>query len=170
VAFLCLFLIGSTVSCSKNISVEQNNYLDEGVYGNKTIRQLLQLTKDQNIEYAGRFIDKDRMLNILLVYHSIKGIDLEQLQKRIDIINSEGKIKIQNAQFSYTELESAYNVLTSNIERLSENGLVSVEISEDTNRVTVVVQKLNDEIRSQISNIVNMSLINIKEGNRPVLT
>jgi hypothetical protein len=144
--------------------IETNNYLDENIYGNSSIRELLKLTKVQNIAYAGKFIDEKGTLNISLVYKTATNIAQKDLEERINNVNKEGLIKIINAQFSLSELQGANKILIENMKSLADKGLISIGIYENENRIIVTVKKINEEIKTELSNLVDMSLIILKEG------
>lgn len=164
---LCLLLIAFLSSCLNNNNVKEvSNYLDKpvSIYEHNSIRGLLKLTKEQNISYAGRFLDKNGILNICLVYNSANNLDQEELLKRIESVNSEGRIKIISAEFSIDELIGAQETLTKNMKRLNEKGLISVELDEERNRLVVGVKEINEEVKNEISKLVDMSLIIFEKG------
>lgn len=98
----------------------------------------------------GRFLDKNGVLNIHLVYNSAKNIDQDELLRRIENVNSEGTIKITNADFSLDELLDAQGVLIKNMKRLNKKGLITVELDEEKNRSVIKAKEINEEIKNDI--------------------
>lgn len=156
-------LIGAFYT-EKGYAMTRNNYLDQAVYGEKSIRQLLNLDKSQNIEYAGKYIENGR-LNLLLVFSSAKEISQSVLKQRVNDINKIGHIRIFNADFSLDNLTASYNILISNMKELSKDGLVSIELSEKKNRIIVTVKNDKDDILlNKIISLVNKKMLIIRNS------
>lgn len=171
VMLLCIGLICSLSACSgKKEGKETNDCLDEVIYANHSIRELLKLSKEQDIEYAGKFIDEKGILNIALVYKTAKKIEQKELEERISNINNNGVIKISDAQFSFYELQNANNALVKNMKKLGRKGLIGIEIDEKKNRIIVTVKRINEDIKKRIGKLVDISIIIFEEGITPTLT
>jgi len=153
---------------NKNVD-ESYDYLNEKLYGYDSIRGLLELTEEQKISYAGKFIHRDEVSNksiltIALVYNSAQNIEQEELLKRIENVNNKGVIKIIDAKFSYSELENSMKVLSENMDLLSKKGLVSVALSDEENRLIVTAKEINDEIKTELGKFVDMKMVALEKG------
>lgn len=163
--FLLQILLGSLSACSHdNKAIKTNDFLDENIYGNNSIRGLLRFTKDQEITSAGRFMDEKGVMNISLVYKTAKNIGQRELEEKINMVNNKGGIQIRNAEYSLAELHSAYKILVENMKNLGEKGLISIGIDEKYNRIRVSVEKLNEDIKNEIAKLVDMKLVILEEG------
>lgn len=172
ILLLCLGFIGCLPACiNKNKVKETNSFSDEYIYGKSTIQDLLKLSKEQDIAYAGKFIDEKGTLNIALVYNTARNIEQKEMEEKINNINNSGVIKIKmkiiDAQFSFKELKNANKILVKNIKKLEKKGLTGFEIDEKKNRIIVYVEKINEDIKNEISKLIDISLVIIEEGLKP---
>ena len=170
IILLYLVLTLSLSSCKgDNEQSINSNFLNERINGYTSVRQLLTLTDDQDIDYAGRYILTDEnthlsTMHICLVYSSAKGIEEKELLKRIDVVNSAGVIRIVDAHYSIYELEKAHNTLSKSFKKLGKQGLRGIGIDASRNRVLITVEESTEALRSSIEKLVNPSMIIIEEG------
>lgn len=166
---LCVFISFNLVGFINinKISVSRSHFGNinfDGQYEWSYIRVLLGLKAGQDIDYAGRFIDKNGD-NIRLVYKSAKNITQNELKHRIEIAYKKSHIHFMDAKFSMKKLQEINNTLIKNMGNLAPLGLVGFGIDEKRNRIEVYIKLKNKGIKEQIYKLVDKSAIIFYETN-----
>lgn len=159
-----ILLIGSSCTSqnvSKNIDESSNLNSDEN---KEYIHLILGLKEDQDIAYAGKFIGENGM-NVRLVYKSSRNISGKELAEKIERASVANDLAFIDSQYSMRELEEIRDILWNSRELLN---IVGIGIQDMDNKVFVQVKKLDDEVKSKISELVDINALILQEGESTV--